>query len=88
MLDQPTQAFFPTNRQDAPDRSLDEIEDVDRAQVRRIFELIRDTVDDLNGRLQVIIMDHAQLDASWFAEAVGPHNWRGTNGGLVPADWY
>ncbi|MEV4422475.1 DUF3732 domain-containing protein [Patulibacter sp. NPDC049589] len=88
ILDQPTQAFFPKTKQDAPDRSLSDMKDEDQVQVGRIFDLIKRTVDELQGRLQVIIMDHAQLDTDWFAKAVGPHNWRGPGRGLVPTDWY
>lgn len=87
LLDQPTQAFFPTNRQNAPDRSVDELRDEDQEQVRRIFDLLRSTVDDLNGELQVVVMDHAEFEDDWFQRAVGNNRWRGGQG-LVPADWY
>jgi hypothetical protein len=87
MLDQPTQAFFPSEKRDDPDRKLSDMPDEDQAQVHRIFELLRDTVDDLAGGLQVIVTDHAEIDEPWFTDAVGANNWR--NGrGLVPSDWY
>jgi len=87
LLDQPTQAFFPSSKRDDPARSLDDLLDEDQMQVKRIFGLLRATVDDLAGQMQIIVMDHAELDEDWFAEAVGDNNWRGGRG-LVPFDWY
>jgi hypothetical protein len=87
LLDQPTQAFFPSEKRDDPNRKLSDMPDEDQAQVHRIFELLRDTVADLAGDLQVIVMDHAEIDESWFSDAVGINNWRGGRG-LVPRDWY
>ena len=87
LLDQPTQAFFPSEKRDDRDRKLSDMRDEDQAQVHRIFDLLRDTVDDLAGELQVIVMDHAEMDEGWFTEAVGANNWRDGRG-LVPSDWY
>jgi len=87
LLDQPTQAFFPTNKRNAPDRTLADLRDEDQEQVGRIFELLRATVEGLAGAMQVIVMDHAELDEDWFADAVGDNTWRGGRG-LVPSDWF
>jgi hypothetical protein len=87
LLDQPTQAFFPSEKRDDRDRKLSDMRDEDQAQVHRIFDLLRDTVDDLAGQLQVIVMDHAEMDEPWFTQAVGVNNWRDGRG-LVPRNWY
>lgn len=87
LLDQPTQAFFPSEKRDDSDRKLSDLRDEDQAQVHRIFELLRDTVNELAGELQVIVMDHAEIDEPWFTDAVGVNNWR-DGSGLVPRDWY
>lgn len=80
MFDQPTQAFFPEEVVDAADD-----ENADWEAVRRQFTLMRDVVADLNGGLQVIVSDHANLADAWFQDAV-IDNWR--NGvALIPADW-
>lgn len=80
MLDQPTQAFFPEEVVDAADD-----ENADWEAVRRQFRLMRDVVAALDGRLQVIVCDHANLADGWFQESV-VDNWR--NGvALIPADW-
>jgi Protein of unknown function (DUF3732) len=86
-LDQPTQAFFPSNKRDDPERGLDDLLDEDQAQVARIFDLLRDTVETLTGQLQIVVMDHAEFDEGWFVDAVGDNTWRGGHG-LVPADWF
>lgn len=87
LLDQPTQAFFPTNKRNDPERGLGDLPDEDQAQVARIFDLLRVTVEALAGQLQIIVMDHAEFDEDWFAEAVGDNTWRGGRG-LVPGDWF
>jgi hypothetical protein len=80
MLDQPTQAFFPEEIVDAADD-----ENADWEAVRRQFALMRDVVGALDGDLQVIVSDHANLADDWFQDAV-IDNWR--NGvALIPADW-
>ncbi|WP_189351566.1 DUF3732 domain-containing protein [Zhihengliuella salsuginis] len=80
MFDQPTQAFFPEEVVDAADD-----EDADWEAVRRQFTLMRDVVGALDGDLQVIVCDHANLSDNWFQDAV-VENWR--NGvAFIPADW-
>lgn len=82
MLDQPTQAHYPAeadNTTGAPEL------DADRVAVRRMFELMRDVVDELAPAFQVIVCDHADLPQQWFQDAVR-HRWRG-GVKLIPADW-
>jgi hypothetical protein len=87
LLDQPTQAFFPSEKRNDPKRTFSDLRDEDQEQVHRIFALLRDTVAELEGELQVIVMDHAEINEPWFTEAVGANNWRDGRG-LVPRDWY
>ena len=80
MFDQPTQAFFP---EEVIDAAADE--NADWEAVRRQFTLMRDVVAALNGDLQIIVCDHANLADDWFQDAV-IENWR--NGvALIPTDW-
>ena len=82
MLDQPTQAHYPAEADNASGTPED---DADRVAVRRMFELMRDVVDELAPAFQVIVCDHADLPEQWFQDAVR-HRWR--NGvKLIPADW-
>jgi len=82
MLDQPTQAYYPS---EVSQRTGMAGTDADRNAVLGIFELIRRVVEQLAPELQIIVCDHANLDQPWFQEAVR-HNWRGGEK-LIPADW-
>jgi hypothetical protein len=82
MLDQPTQAYYPSEleqQQGTPRR------DTDAAAVRRLYELMRDVVLELDPRFQVIVCDHANLAEDWFQSSV-VENWRGGRK-LIPEDW-
>jgi hypothetical protein len=80
MFDQPTQAFFPEEVVDSA-----EDENADWEAVRRQFTLMRDVVQALDGQLQVVVCDHANLADEWFQDAL-IDNWR--NGiALIPTDW-
>jgi hypothetical protein len=81
MFDQPSQAFFPEEISDGS-----EIEDADWEAVRRQFQLLRDVVQGLDGQLQIIVCDHANLIDDWFQESL-IDNWRGGSA-LVPAEWF
>ena len=82
MLDQPSQAFFPDDViRDEDERMTDD----DRERITALYDLIRGVIAELNGALQVIIVDHANLDLEWFQASV-VENWRRGNA-LVPSDW-
>ena len=83
VLDQPSQAFFPRDRETGGD--MDELSDTDRESTRQLYSLINDVVDSLDGTLQVIALDHADFGDDWFADSV-IHRWRGGTA-LIPADW-
>ena len=85
VLDQPTQVFYPDERDGDTERSVDELNDDDREEVRKLFEVIFETVQKVNGGMQVIITDHADLPEAWFRDAV-IERWRGGKA-LVPSDW-
>lgn len=83
ILDQPTQVYYPRD-QDAGG-SLAVLNDTDREWVVKMFEWLRDRVAELRGQLQVIVTDHVEIDAPWFADAIA-ERWR-DGAALVPADW-
>jgi hypothetical protein len=85
LLDQPTQAFYPSERRRAGTRSLAELPDEDQQLVKNQFALLRATVETLEGRLQIIVTDHADETENWFTTAVR-HEWRDGEA-LVPRDW-
>lgn len=83
VFDQPTQVFFP---EETPrDTEIDDLEVGDQDRARQLFRLMRDVVEEADGRLQVIVLDHADFSDGWFREAV-VERWRG-NDALVPAHW-
>jgi hypothetical protein len=82
MIDQPTQAFYPSDA--AKDSGV--VGDADREAVLAMFQVMRDVVNELAPRMQVIVSDHADLrDEDWFQEAI-EHYWRGGTK-LVPVEW-
>jgi hypothetical protein len=82
-LDQPSQVYFPAERDVGG--SLSVLEDEDRRAVLRIFELIRDVVDELAGGFQVIVTEHADPAEGWFQAAV-VERWR-DGAALIPSAW-
>ena len=84
VLDQPSQAFFPPDRETGGD--LDELSDTDRENTRRLYRLTFDVVQQLGGDLQVVALDHADFEDDWFADAV-QQRWRDGNA-LIPREWY
>jgi hypothetical protein len=81
MIDQPTQAFFPSEAA----KNSGHVKDADRDAVLAMFSVMRKVVDELAPKFQVIVSDHADLDEDWFQDAI-VHTWRdGVK--LVPAEW-
>lgn len=83
ILDQPSQAFFPRDRETGGD--LDELTDTDRENTQRLYKLTFDVVQQLAGGLQVIALDHADFEDAWFADSV-VERWR-EGDALIPAAW-
>lgn len=82
MIDQPTQAFYPSDAA----KATGAVDDADREAVLAMFGVMHDVVTELAPRMQIIVSDHADLvDQDWFQDAI-EHNWRGGTK-LVPSDW-
>lgn len=83
VFDQPSQAFFPRDRETGGD--LTELSDTDRDNTRKLYKMMFDVIAELDGRLQIIAFDHADFRDDWFQESV-IETWR--NGtALVPTRW-
>lgn len=82
-VDQPSQVYFPQDRD--VETAPGEAEDDDRQAVAQMYRISRDVVDPLNGGLQVIMTDHADIAEPWFQECV-VERWRGGLK-LVPDEW-
>lgn len=75
-LDQPSQVYFPPETNDT---------NVDSQEIRVVYEFIFKRVKELYPKLQVIVVDHADINETYFQEAVVEKWWDGTK--LVPTDW-
>jgi hypothetical protein len=75
-LDQPSQVYFPPETND---------QDVDSQEVRTIYKFIFERIKELHPEMQVIIVDHADINEKYFQDAVIEKWWDGTK--LVPTDW-
>lgn len=89
VLDQPSQVYFPKNvvrRSDEEEQEL-RLRDEDIDAVRKAFEVLGKVVLKAEGKLQVIVLDHASRDV-WggIPGVVGLKEWRdGIK--LVPMKW-
>jgi hypothetical protein len=82
MLDQPSQVHYPQ------DRALKHAEgqrDEDDIAVSEMFRFIGRTARELHPNLQIIVMDHADLDEKDFQDSVVAR-WRGGDA-LIPREW-
>ncbi|MET9499539.1 DUF3732 domain-containing protein [Streptomyces sp. NPDC006552] len=80
ILDQPSQAGFPDDTRDGGFGGA-------HATLLNVYKTIQHTIDVLDGDFQVIVVEHADLDAEPFRSAVR-ERWRLTNGqALVPEHW-
>ena len=77
-LDQPSQVYFPSE--------LDE-KQIDWNEVNIMYQFIIDRTIELNGKLQVIVADHADLKEDSFRQFIC-ENWWPIDKNLVPSDWY
>jgi len=83
MIDQPTQVYFPPEKDTNNDGIIQESSD--EIAVKKIFDFIIDTTEKLDSKFQVIITDHAYLRIEKFERCVR-EIWRnGTK--LIPVEW-
>jgi hypothetical protein len=78
MLDQISQVYYPADQEGDPRED-------DRIQVRKMYEWLFDRTAELEGKFQLIVTDHADLNEKWFKDAVVAR-WRGGKG-MVPQEW-
>lgn len=83
IFDQPSQAHYPPEADQ--DGQLAALEDADRRAVHNLFELMHDASGEIGHGFQLIVLDHAHLEDTWFEDAI-VEEWRGDRA-LVPEDW-
>lgn len=82
-LDQPSQVYFPP--EPAEDRSVEDLGDDDRRELRRMFEMVFEAVGDIAPGFQVIITEHADINEDWYQNSIR-ERWR-SGVKLVPEEW-
>lgn len=83
-IDQPSQVYFPEDGD--WERQSDGKGGEDREAVGRMYKLAHQIVQELEGRFQVIITDHANINEDWFQECIA-ERWR-DGIALIPREWY
>lgn len=86
MFDQVSQPFFSNEAQDNPERTEEDLVDVDRSQVMDLIKELYDFCAAQKGKFQIILAEHVESSADWFRESIVDVVWRGGNA-LVPSDW-
>ncbi|MHC8342821.1 DUF3732 domain-containing protein [Pseudomonas sp. RT6P73] len=83
VFDQPSQVYFPVKRATQEVEQDAELDDEDRKAVRKVFVALAEAVNSADGRLQIIVLDHAD-DEVWgnIPGVVLTEEWRGKK--LVP----
>ena len=79
-LDQPSQVYFPVTMEKLQPGSED------YKAVENIYAFINDRVNEEDGKLQVIVVDHARLQNKIFDKSV-IENWHKVDDNLIPSDW-
>jgi hypothetical protein len=87
VYDQPSQVYFPKRVIVEADKPSELLKDEDREAVRKVFALLSQEVVSASGKLQVVVLDHAD-DEIWsgLANTVLVEEWR-EGRKLVPMDW-
>jgi hypothetical protein len=84
-LDQPSQVYFPAEREVASEMSVNDLSEDDRSAVKRMFRYVFSCVEATSPAFQVIVTEHADIDEVWYQSAI-VERWRGGLK-LVPEDW-
>jgi hypothetical protein len=86
IYDQPSQVYFPKRTAHEDDADSVTLRDQDVVAVRKVFALLGEEVQAAGGRLQIIVLDHAD-EGVWggLAGVDLTEEWRGS--ALVPSGW-
>ncbi len=84
VLDQPTQVYFPPDIDENILGFDERVKDEDREAVSKIFDLLFQCSREWG--LQIILLDHANLNTREFQDAIVDGVWRG-NKALIPVHW-
>ncbi|MEL7360522.1 MAG: DUF3732 domain-containing protein [Bacteroidota bacterium] len=88
VLDQPSQVYFPSKAEYEALDGATVVGDTngDLAAVQRLFDVLFDAVDRLTPQLQIIVLEHANLDDERYQNALVEPPWTGGRA-LIPTHW-
>ncbi len=88
ILDQPTQGFFvnPDVYKKMIEGDPSKISLDDREDIQKTFEFLFTVCDELAPNMQVIVLEHANLDLPKFQKALVEKSWNSENT-LIPVSW-
>ena len=88
IFDQPSQVYFPRSSYDADKRiQIFDKNTEDAKSVKEMFEKMQKSINDNNGKFQILVLDHAASDI--WGDIQGIHEveeWVGNNA-LIPQNW-
>lgn len=90
VLDQPSQVYFPSLAEyRALDGSTGETAraDGDLESVVRLFQLLLEATRNAASGLQIIVLEHANIQEPWFQDCLVEAPWDGQSRALVPPSW-
>ena len=82
-IDQPSQVYFPEDGD--WDSRTDSKGGQDRDAVSHMYRLMLNVIQELGGKLQIVVTDHANISESWFQKSI-VERWR-EGKALIPDDW-
>lgn len=88
VLDQPTQGFFvnPDIYKEMIEGDLSKISLDDREDIQNTFDFLFKVCTELSPNMQVIVLEHANLNTSKFQKALVEEPWNSENA-LIPLSW-
>lgn len=89
ILDQPSQVYFPSQAYDALSGEINDTVELstDLEAVKRTFGLLFDVVKELAPHLQIIVLEHANLNDQLFNNALVEPPWGKGGHALIPYSW-
>ena len=60
--------------------------DSERLAIEKVYKYIVDQVTSANGELQVIVIDHAEIEEPWFKNRI-KESWWDDDTALIPKEW-
>lgn len=76
-IDQPSQVYFPPETNDI---------NVDSQEIRKVFSFIQNRVREICPNMQIIIVDHADIQEKYFQDSI-VEKWWDDGQSLIPPDW-